>query len=1016
MAFRVREGKVVPPSLRSDHLANRYVMTGPMSHGPGGGWRMPAVRVVGPQSHHSSFAPVFDGHRDPPEDNKSSNSKYLFRSSQPHLVQPQAQQHLWAGNQQQPGSLRGHPHQPGSLRSHPPMLPLPPPPPSATQVGGALKKQQSTVGNNNSQPLRRAVSFLERPDLVQPKQTADRIKQSKSLKFQEDEEVTYDPWAVESAASKQSAKDSSNTVKKMGRSKSFMDASQNGAPVSNASEGKVRKMLRKSASILYPSWLAAARRNSQSHHPCEQQQSDQHPKKESPPNATSNKRPAKEEGPRHHQALNEVEDLNGHPENGRESGTDATLCHQDCTQRAAATGDDDYGWESMEKNDGPPATTTTTTTTATTGKSVVDDPATTVGTADVITGGPAAPRRSVQLPRLGERNRIVVQPSSQQQSSPTVGDHPHTGSVLSSSSSSTSSSTLPNSSNRKPTTSKWHISSGGPKSLAVTTVQVGRKQASVPPFKSAERRWQSLIVLPDSNDVKSYDEGSTIDHHRYPVSGSVYGEMLDQQHKRRNKSTTGLMAAGQGIGGSASFLEIERDYATVSWEDLSDSHLYHHLHPMKAQSHTSLAIGQHSQQPRMISCPSYESLDDYLITSDDDSRRHSNRKATSDSISHSQSQLVYCDSFESLPRPPPPADADYSPPDISPDDSSETHRGDRENRTGGAGKNRVRVKLQRLPTFIQRQEAWQRKPWNQRAQQQQHQLKVFSSSSSGMIPEADSPEPAMASGHNWRSRTTSDQEEEEVDEEEEDDDDDDLSRAPDLIHHRSTVAVTARGGGVGIKRSMPAGNNNPDPVYWHDWLPPPAALLDCGCGLCRVTASMNASGTYQLRAPMPSSLFAPPQPPNRPPPPHVFPPLQLHRQKQQQQQQQQQLHHKYQLQQQRFQQQMRQLPAIFGHAAKNNHSAVRRDASFQQQSTAKPPPLRKIQTRSRGRGREEDSGSRDRQQADNCCIRNRYTVVLYRKTIGLPRFFGLVEVLSRLHGNIVIATLSLLSTLPTCFV
>lgn len=806
-----------------------------------------------------------------------------------------------------------------------------------------MKKQQPTVGNN-SQPLRRAVSFLDRPDLAQSKQTSAG-KPSKSLKFQEDEEVTYDPWAVENGASKQPTKE--NAVKKMGRSKSFMDASQNGdgAPVSAASEGKVRKMLRKSASILYPSWLAAARRNSQSHHPSEQQQSaaDPHAKKESP-NAAS-KRPAKDEPG--HQPLN----VDGHHEmeNGRESGTEATL-YEHSTQRAAATGDDDYGWESMEKNDRLPAAkateTTTTTSTTSAGKSVaaVDDPATAVGTADVTTAGPA-PRRSVQLPRLGERNRIVVQPSSQQQSSPTVGDHPQTGSVLSSSSSSTSSSTLPNS--RKPTTSKWHISSGGPKSLAVTTVQVGRQPTSAPTFKSAERRWQSLIVLPDLNDAKAYDDGSsTIDHPRscYPASGSVYGEMLDQQHKRRNKSKSGWMGAGQGIGGSTSFLEIERDYATVSWEDLSDSHLYHHLHPMKAQSHTSLAIGQHSQQQqqqRLISCPSYESLDDYLITSDDESRRHHHRK-TSHSISHSQSQsqLVYCDSFESLPRPPPPADADYSPPDISPDDSSETHRGDRENGPG-AGKNRVRVKLQRLPTFIQRQEAWQRKPWNQRAQQQQHQLKVFSCSSSAIIPEADSPQPP-ASGHNWRSRT-SDQEEEEVDEEE-DDDDDDLSRAPDLIRHRSAVAVTARAGAaaLGIKRSMPTGNSNPDPVYWHDWLPPPAALLDCGCGLCRVTASMNASGTYQLRAPMPPSLFAAPQPPSRPPPPHVFPPLQLHRQKQQQQQQQQ-LHHKYQLQQQRFQQQMRQLPAIFGHAAKNNNSAIRRDASFQhqQQSTAKPPPLRK---------------------------------------------------------------------------
>jgi hypothetical protein len=992
MAFRVREGKVVPPSLRSDHLANRYVLTGPMSHGPGGGWRMPPVhRAAGPQSHHSSFAHPFDGHREPPEDKSSSNGKYLFRSSQPHLhLQPQA--HLWANQQQQqPGSLRGHPmqqqqqQQPGSLRGQPPMLPLPPPPAQTQMNGGGLKKQPG--GMSSSQPLRRAVSFLDRPDLVQLQQPKGSSKQPKSLKFQEEDEVTYDPWSVENGVT--AKKDGGASVKKMGRSKSFMDPSQSSTSAAVTSggggggEGKVRKMLRKSASILYPSWLAAARRNSQSHQPPEGEQQQQL-KKESPPHASSSKRPAKEESPRH-QPLAEVEDLDVvHQETGQQQQPEDTPVADDLT---ATTGDDDDddddggGWESMEKNDRLPATTTT-------GKSVVVAVAgADESPADVMTGGPT-PRRPVQLPRLGERNRIIVQSSSStssstSQSSPTVGDHPNNnaaGSVLSStSSSSTSSSTLPK--NKKPT-GKWHISSGGPKSLVqITAVQVKQAPTTVTTaattttFKSAERRWQSLIVLPD---LTTDSPAETHRHGGYPsVSGSIYRESTleqQQQHKKRNKSTSGLMAAGQGAGGyqsgSTSFLEMDRDYATVSWEDLSDSHMYHHLHPIKgSQSHTSLALGHQQQQQRLTSCPSYESLDDYLITSDDESRRHYNNK-TSHSLSQSQSQLVYCDSFESLPRPPPPADADYSPPDISPDDSSETHRGDRENnnnnnnRRVGAGKNRVRVKLQRLPTFIQRQEAWQRKPWNQKAQQQQQQLQLKVFSSSGMIPEDESPEQKQGGGPNWRrSHALSvDQEEEEVDEEEEEeeDDEDDLSRGPGLIHHRAAAGVSARGGG-GIKRSIPAAgnnsnNNNPNPVYWHDWLPPPAALLDCGCGLCRITASMNGSGTYQLRAPMPSSLFAAPQPPSRPPPPHVFPPLQLHRQKQQQQlqqqqqQQQQQLHHKYQLQHQAFQKQLRQLPGIFGHIGSSNHhkshqnnnSSVRRDASFNQQPTAKPPPPRKV--------------------------------------------------------------------------
>ena len=823
MAFRVRESKM---PLRSDHLGgNRYVLTGPVSHGPG--WRLPPVRVVGPPS----FGHPFDGHRDPSED----KSRYLVRSSQPG--------HLWAGQQQQqPGSLRGIP-QPGSLRGHQP-------PPS---VQGGMKK-------SSSQPLRRAVSFLERDAVQLPtrQQTGKQSKQAAIPKFEEQEEVVYDAWAMDTKPTKEPA------AKKMNRSKSFMDQSQ-------AGEGKVRKMLRKSASILYPSWLATARRNSHAQQQQlgnQQQQAEQQLKKES---LLSKQRPVGDES--RHLQVTEVEDLDQQEETTVVAlESDATVETTAAATTSAAAADD--GWESMDKND------------RLAGKSVGPDLAT--AAADV-TGGPAPRRSTVQLPRLSERNRLV-----QQQQSPTVADHP-AGSVLSSSSSSASSSTLPK--NNSKTTSKWHISSAGPKSVATAATQVNSRKAPV--MMSAERRWQSLIVLPDAGESKGTNDRG------YPANG--YGEL--ENNKKKLSVGSGVMA----YGGSASFLEIERDYATVSWEDLSDSHLYHHLHPIKALSQTSLATGQHQQQQRMTSCPSYESLDDYLITSDDESRRNYARK-TSDSLN--SQQLVYCDSFESLPRPPPPADADYSPPDISPDDSSETHRG-----------GRVRLKLQRLPTFIQRQEAWQRKPWNQKQQQQQ---KVFSA----MIPEA-SPEPG---GHNWRSHSS--QEEEEVDEEEEEDD---LSRGPghttttvgggvSLIHHRAAVASArgAPGGGRGTK-GVTSGSNAADPVYWHDWLPPPAALLDCGCGLCRITASMNGSN-YQLRAP--AALFAPP-PPTRPPPPHVFPLAATQRQQQQAQQKQLQLNQVYQKQQQHLQQQLRQLPHIFG-------NKIHRDFSFHQQTAAKPPPPRKV--------------------------------------------------------------------------
>ena len=813
MAFRVRENKT-----RSEQLTNRYVLTGPVSHGPGGGWRMPPHRVVGPHSH--LFGHVFD----PAED----KTKYTFRSMQPH----------WT-SKQQPSSLRGVP-QPSSLRGHPPT-------PSVMTANGSAK--------SNIQPLRRAVSFLDR-DMIQ--MSHEGKKKSKAPPpFEEQDEVVYDAWPGENATCKSMInlnKDTSN--KKMNRSKSFMEQPP-------ANEGKVRKMLRKSASILYPSWLATAKRNSQNQ---QQQQPQQSNKKESSSPAMANSRMVDSRV-----GMSEVEDLHECQGTRPEQESTATTVRGTKTPPSpSATGDDN--WQSTEKKKIDRATG---------GKNSASDRVT-----DVV----GAARRPVQLPRLSDRNRLIGQP----QSSPTTVHHASSGSVLSSSSSSTCS-TLP----KNKMTSKWYISSSsssGPKS--VVAVPTSDRKSSAVMSSGVERRWQSLIVLPENDDHPS----NKSDH--YPVGG--YAE-----DKRKKKS------AASGVvtySGSVTYLQMERDSQAVSWEDLSDSHLYHQLHPIKALSQTSLTIHQQQQkqqqqqqqqQQRMPSCPSYESLDDYLITSDDDSRDLAHYKTT-DSI-HSQSQhLVYCDSFESLPRPPPPADADYSPPDISPDDSSETHRG------GG----RIRLKLQRLPTFIQRQEAWQRKPWNQK---QQQQPKTFS----GSIAET-SPEPSsVGAGQSWARSHSSQEEEEEVDEE--DEEEDDLSRGlkqqpthlvggGGLIHRR--VAQPTRGATAGSSRVKASSVQHSDPVYWHDWLPPPAALLDCGCGLCRITATMNASSTYQLRAPV---LLAP-LPPSRPPPPHVFPtrqPLQM-----------------------RQQQPMRQPSFLANNVGGKSHS-IRRDVSFHQ-PTAKPLPPRKV--------------------------------------------------------------------------
>lgn len=342
------------------------------------------------------------------------------------------------------------------------------------------------------------------------------------------------------------------------------------------------------------------------------------------------------------------------------------------------------------------------------------------------------------LPRLSKLNRFVMAGKS-----PTAVDQPAVVAAASTGSSSSSSSAGAG----HKTGRKMSAPAAGQHQAAPSN-GLSRKASSASSSisKESQRRWQSLSTLQEAENSSSNGTGG-----EFEVS-SFHGERPpDVMKMGRQGHSKGMM--------------------------------------IKAESqHTVL----------MDSSPSYESLDDYLLTSDEDFRRNF-RKAVG------RPSLPYCDSFESLPRPPPPADADYSPPDISPDSSENNNRG----LLGHHGR-LVRNKLQRLPTFIQRQEAWQR-TWRRPPE-------VLGSSSS---PE-----------RGWLSR------------EDEDDDDDDLSRDSSYVIHQPGSFMT----------TYSHHHFNQPAVYWHDWLPPPADLLDCGCGLCRLTAAINSRPPARL----------PPLPPRHP--------------------------------------------------------------------------------------------------------------------------------------------------------
>ena len=564
----------------------------------------------------------------------------------------------------------------------------------------------------------------------------------------------------------------------MNRSKSFLLGS------SSAGDGKMRKMLKKSASILYPSWLATNKK------PIVRQQ--------------NKKQSVDEDGKVIKVPLPEEEEEE--EAEAEEYGEKRRLRQQQQQE------EEDGGWEPVQS----------------VGKS----------TADAATSAGKARPDAVQLPRLGGHNRLI-------QNLTTV-DHPIPPPPVKGSTSKSK---------------KWHVSSAASTSSVAssTTSKIQRRIArgsNKETTATVERRWQSLIALTEDDvDIHGHSmhpnhASSIYSRHHYPntTSGSVYSHMSGH--------TAATMTTGSAYQSSDDLL--------------SESNQYQRLLMMVSKSHSqsSLSVRDHSNQmlpvSAMTSCPSYESLDDYLLTSEDDDRQSSRRNQFSNKnhqpqLTHGsnskkqqgngdykqpqqqqqQQRMIYADSFESLPRPPPPADADYSPPDISPDDSSET-------------RGRVRNKLQRLPTFIERQEAWQRKTWNQYGSSISSRRKSSAISSStttaGSVVSIAEASPELADWHGanllsaaglsdaqilqneqaeqlrryWRSRSEEDAT---------------LSRSTTGAG-LSPLPQYLNGATRHNTNNVKGGGSNPA-IFWHDWMPPPDSLINCGCGLCRISVSMN---------------------------------------------------------------------------------------------------------------------------------------------------------------------------------
>lgn len=169
----------------------------------------------------------------------------------------------------------------------------------------------------------------------------------------------------------------------------------------------------------------------------------------------------------------------------------------------------------------------------------------------------------------------------------------------------------------------------------VTEKTIQKQRSSYPAAGFMRKDWQSLMALPEANGASGLD-------------------LL---------KSPGFTSGGFNVAGSVPDARPEARSFYLLDDYLNDEHSLP-ASGWKAQSFASLD----TTNQRVESCPSYESLDDYLITSDDEyqSRKRIRRKQ----IIQQPDADWYCDSFESLTvseRP----DVNYSPPDISPDDSSD---------------------------------------------------------------------------------------------------------------------------------------------------------------------------------------------------------------------------------------------------------------------------------------------------------------------------------------------------------
>lgn len=434
---------------------------------------------------------------------------------------------------------------------------------------------------------------------------------------------------------------------KLGRSKSFLEPS--------STDGKVRKMLKKSASILYPSWLSK-----QSKRLDRSQKLDEETEECRDSVTTSRHRATSEETP----------------------NKDIYCWHADDRKNIVS------GEHSLHKSN-------------------ISSQEFSAPLAK-IPASVAPPMPQVYLPRQ----------SGKEQTSPTAADHP---------------STVFCSGNER-------LRAAHPAARGKSSVHEGAKNTIERKISVAsERRWQSMISLPKMKVVQE--------------AGNEASQDLPSVKPKSFYLLDDYLSDGVQVG-------------------------------RKAQSHMSLnpsdlcRFKELTGRQTIISCPSYESLDEYLLTSDDEYRTRPSigRKKI---VNSKLADNWYCDSYDSLPisdRPPPPADADYSPPDISPDDSSDLgHCRRLKHRFDGKQEEKHCRKASRVISKI---------PMSQTS------------------PEATSKVPTLRLDLQ-RTKLAHTM---------------DLSRDPNVANSE-----------------MLAGT--PNPVYLHDWMPPPLTLINCGCRLCQQTVT-----------------------------------------------------------------------------------------------------------------------------------------------------------------------------------